>query len=173
MGKKSEVLLDRSQVSLQDLGVCREIPRPPKPTTLNENNVGRLVFGRETVNAWEAVEPHKNRELRLSSMRSRIDRRRKRSQFEIPAGEDFLHTLLAERKGWPGVAEDESSEWGWGLHSHVVGPPGSTLGQRCCKQPHCNNSGTAGLKGDSLAGIGLQPEELSRDFPHRRRLTPV
>ena len=25
------------------------------------------------------------------------------------------------------------------------------------KQPRCNNSGTGGLKGDSLAGIGLQP----------------
>lgn len=33
--------------------------------------------------------------------------------------------------------------------------------QHYCEQPRCNNSGTGGLKGDSLAGIGLQPRQLT------------
>lgn len=113
MDKRNEVWFDRSRVSVQTLGVCREIAKSPKPTTLNENNLGRLVFGRETVSACEAVEQRKNRELRLSSTRSGIDRRRRRRKFETPAAEDFLDTLLGEGKGQAGVAEDESSEWGW------------------------------------------------------------
>lgn len=109
MGKTNRVLSDR-QGQCASFGGLQRDHKPPKPTTLNKKYLGHLVFGRETVSAWEAVEQCKNRELRLSSTRNGIDRSRRRRKFETPAVEDLLsHTLLGERKGYAEGVEYESS----------------------------------------------------------------
>lgn len=45
------------------------------------------------------------------------------------------------------------------LTAELSAGPDQTRPCWASKQPRCNNSGTGGLKGDSLAGIGLQPRQ--------------
>lgn len=120
---------------------------------LNENNLGCPCEPtnpeKEGASERRSVGGRGRGELKLSSKRRGIDRRRRRKS-QTPAAE-ALSTLFGwrcrrgeERRGSaPGRAGPSRARPRWALAA--------------AKQPRCNNSGTGGLKGDSLAGIGLQP----------------
>lgn len=102
--------------------------------------------------AWEGARQGEDRELKSSSKRRRIDRRRRRKS-QTPVAE-ALSSLFGWRrlvKPRREVTDCRAQRW--------TGPHQTTLGWSCCEQPHCNNSGAGGLKGDTLAGIGLQPRQ--------------